>query len=264
LKEISILGCGWFGLPLAKRLVEKGYLVEGSTTTSEKLELLRNEGIEPYHIDFGIEEQHTDVSFFNSDILVVAIPPKRRAGESHAYPQKIESICRLAAKGQIQHLIFVSSTGVYPNTNRSFDESDLPEPDTESGKSLLQAEHIVKSYTDYTTTIVRFGGLYGGDRNPARFFGNKSDIPNGLAPVNLIHRDDCLGISESILDRKAFGHTYNACSPEHPSRSDFYRRAAETIGLESPTFINELLNWKKIESVNIPRYLNYTYKVSLF
>lgn len=265
MRNISILGCGWFGFPLAKKLVERGYQVNGSTTRKEKFELLRSDGIKPYLIDFGIEHQHTDIDFFLSDILIVAIPPKRRSGEIHAYPQKIEAICRLAAaQGKVRHLIYISSSGVYPNANKTFVETDLPEPDTESGSFLLKAEDIVKSHTDFSTTIVRFGGLYGAERDPARFFASKTDIPNGLAPVNLIHLDDCLGIIEAILDREAFGHLYNACSPEHPSRADFYTIAAKRAGLEPPIFLNELGSWKIIDSVNIPFYLSYTYKVSLF
>ena len=41
--EISIMGCGWLGLPLAAQLVKAGYNVKGSTTTPEKLEVLQAE-----------------------------------------------------------------------------------------------------------------------------------------------------------------------------------------------------------------------------
>ncbi|WP_321539617.1 NAD(P)-binding domain-containing protein [Flavobacterium piscinae] len=48
MKQISILGCGWLGMPLAKHLLQKGYSIKGSTTTETKLELLQNEGITPF------------------------------------------------------------------------------------------------------------------------------------------------------------------------------------------------------------------------
>jgi UDP-N-acetyl-D-mannosaminuronate dehydrogenase len=32
MKQISILGCGWLGLPLAKALLQKGFSVHGSKT----------------------------------------------------------------------------------------------------------------------------------------------------------------------------------------------------------------------------------------
>lgn len=32
---VSILGCGWLGLPLAEQLLAEGYSVKGSTTRAE-------------------------------------------------------------------------------------------------------------------------------------------------------------------------------------------------------------------------------------
>ncbi|WP_396187155.1 hypothetical protein [Flavobacterium sp.] len=48
--QISILGCGWLGLPLAKALLENGFAVKGSTTSQEKLSVLENSGIQPFII----------------------------------------------------------------------------------------------------------------------------------------------------------------------------------------------------------------------
>ena len=49
--KIGIIGCGWLGLPLAKEFISNNYKVKGSTTTKEKLEILKTEGIEAYLID---------------------------------------------------------------------------------------------------------------------------------------------------------------------------------------------------------------------
>ena len=49
-KKISILGCGWLGLPLAKSLLSKSYEVKGSTTSESKIDLLKNAGISPFQI----------------------------------------------------------------------------------------------------------------------------------------------------------------------------------------------------------------------
>jgi len=263
LKTISILGCGWFGLPLARKLLKNKFLVKGSTTSAEKLIVLNEAGIEPYLIDFSIENEIYDTQFFNSDILIVAIPPKRKSGESRFYPKKIESICTIAAENGIKQLILISSTGVYPNTRKEFNETDMPQPDTEWNKALLEAEKIAKEQKSFTTTILRFGGLFGPDRNPGRFFADKKDVPNGLAPVNMIHLTDCIGICRAILQNQAFGQIYNACSPEHPTRSEFYTNAAKKTGLKPPSFVPELLEWKIVSSKNIPYYLNYSFNETL-
>ena len=50
MKKIAILGCGWLGLPLAKKLIESGYTINGSTTRPEKIKTLRDNGIQPFLI----------------------------------------------------------------------------------------------------------------------------------------------------------------------------------------------------------------------
>ena len=46
-EKMAILGCGWLGLPLAKYFTSKGYIVKGSTTSIEKIEILKSFSIEP-------------------------------------------------------------------------------------------------------------------------------------------------------------------------------------------------------------------------
>ena len=48
-KNISIIGCGWLGFPLAKHLIRLGYHIKGSTTSKDKLTKLESEGIEAFH-----------------------------------------------------------------------------------------------------------------------------------------------------------------------------------------------------------------------
>ena len=43
--SISVLGCGWLGLPLAQRLVNQGYLVKGSSTRQSLIVELKKSNI---------------------------------------------------------------------------------------------------------------------------------------------------------------------------------------------------------------------------
>lgn len=262
-KRISILGCGWYGMALAKNLLKNGFIVKGSTTTANKLTLLKDNGIIPYLVTFQKEEENFDPDFFNCDNLVICIPPKRSTAEQHTFLAKIEKIARAANAAHIRQIIFISSTSVYGDHNQEVNELTEPIPDTDSGKALLAAERMLRANPNFTTTILRFGGLIGPNRDPGRFFAGKSNIPNGKAPVNLIHLNDCLGITLSILQKGAFGHTFNACAVEHPSRASFYTNAAVKSGFEKPDFIHELLNWKLVTSTIIPKQLDYNFQFSL-
>jgi len=259
---ISILGCGWYGLALAKAYIADEAMVKGSTTSAEKLALLEAEGIAPYLIDLAEEISINHRDFFTCDMLVIAIPPKSRSGEGEAYVVKMQHVVDAINKYEVKKVILISSTGVYADLNREVTEQTDPQPNTPSGQILLQAEEIFRQQITLKTTIIRFGGLIGPGRDPGRFFAEKKDIANGLAPINLIHLYDCIGITKAIITQGVFSQTINACTPHHPTRLDFYTQAAAKAGLVRPEFIPELKEWKIINSVAVGESLQYAYQIN--
>jgi nucleoside-diphosphate-sugar epimerase len=259
--NISILGCGWYGSALGKALIADGLKVKGSTTSPDKLRELAAMGIKPYIINFLPGEEIYDAAFFDCDVLFIAIPPKSRGGEGAAFIEKIKGIINAIKQHAVPNVVFISSTAVYADNNRHMNEETDPLPNTEAGKILFKAENIFRAESSFKTTIIRFAGLIGPGRNPGRFFAGKKEIPNGDAPVNLIHLDDCIGISKAILAKHAFGYLFNGCSPGHPAKADFYTQAALDSGFEKPEFIKEWKEWKIVESLNVGPVLDYQYKV---
>jgi len=257
---VSILGCGWYGKALAKSLTEKGTTVKGSATSPGKLEQLNLSGIDPYLVQFKADKTSYNPAFFNCDVLIISIPPKARQGEAAEYLPKIKNIISAILQHEIRKVIYVSSTAVYSDSNKEVSELDPPEPDTETGKILFDAEKLFESQTLFKTTIIRFAGLVGPGRHPGRFFAGKKNLPNGQAPVNLIHLDDCTGITIAVIEKDAFGVVLNAGSPHHPPKAEFYTNATAKAGLEIPEFINELKSWKLISSNLLTDVLNYEFK----
>ncbi|MBC7617194.1 MAG: NAD(P)H-binding protein [Pedobacter sp.] len=256
IKTISILGCGWYGFALAEALLADGYTVKGSTTSENKLAQFKEAGIMPYIVNLTTPE--FDADFFNCDVLIISIPPRKNNDALVSYVDQVKMIAHVAKAKQV---IFISSTGIYQDGNFIVNENTIPEPTSETGKSLLAAETALKGGTAFTTTIIRFGGLIGPNRNLAKHFAGKTGISNGLAPINLIHLYDCIGLTKTILSKNAFGLTYHAVSPNHPTRAAFYTQGCIDSGFEKPEFINELLDWKQIESVVVPAILDYKWKV---
>ncbi|MES2266258.1 MAG: SDR family oxidoreductase [Bacteroidota bacterium] len=259
---VSILGCGWYGLALAKALVASGVKVNGSTTSIEKLPLLDAEGINSFLIDLSADRLDYNPEFFTCDVLVIAIPPKARSGAGAEYVPKLKKVVSAIDKHSIKKVILISSTGIYADQNCELNELSDPKPNTPSGQVLFDAEELFKQQTGFETTIIRFGGLIGPGREPGRFFAGKKDIPNGLAPVNMIHQDDCVGFTLALIDKDAFGYTFNACTPHHPPKFAFYTHAAAKAGLQAPEFVPELKEWKVISSVNNDEFLGYKYGIT--
>ena len=261
---VSILGCGWYGRALAAKLVSSGIPVKGSATSPERAEQLAQAGIKSYVIKLDENESIYDVDFFKCDIIVIAIPPSFKKNQGKQYLPKIKNIIKAIVDHKVTKVIYISSTGVYADCNREVTENDLAQPDSESGQILRRAEELFLNENVFRTSIVRFGGLVGPGRNPARFFLNKTDIPNGLAPVNLIHQIDCVGVTCAIIERDRFGFIFNACAPDHPAKGDFYRKMARQNNIPSPIFLNELKYWKIVNSVNINSKLDYSFIIDVW
>ena len=244
--DVSILGCGWLGRPLGQQLVDDGVRVRGSTTTPDKLDRLRDDGIEPYRLALTPDLPDDTGDFFASDCLVLNVPPPRGADDVQArHGRQIDAVRTAAAEGGIERILFASSTGVYPNVERTVTEADQPPgaPDAlpgtrrATGRALLDVEARLLNDSRFATTVVRLGGLYGGDRHPGRFLAGRTDVGRPHAPVNLIHRDDCVALFQTVLKQEDVqGEVFNACADQHPTRRALYTQAAEHMGLEPPAF----------------------------
>lgn len=260
LNSISVLGCGWLGFPLATGLINYGYNVKGSTTSIDKLRVLFEAGIDPFLVQFpdACGSQNL-VNFLQSDTLILAVPPGRDQTKQTSYFGLINALAQVLPESSIKHIVFISSTSVYGESNSTINELDEPVPDTDAGKRMLLAEQII-SAIPVRKSLVRLSGLVGPGRHPGRFLAGKTQVPNGLAPVNLIHLNDAVGIILKILSDEGSEGVYNATAPLHPSKADFYSLASISLGLEAPQFIMEKRTWKEIESVRISRDLNYTFQ----
>lgn len=272
--KISILGCGWLGLPLAKSFLSKGYKVKGSTTSESKLDVLKNAGILPFQIQL---ESHQIIGAIEdflkvSDVLVIAIPPGLRKAHPTStemtFVNKVKTLIPFIEKSGVQKVIFVSSTSVYADSFPIVEitEETMPNPDTESGKQLVIAETLLQSNLNFKTTVIRFGGLLGDDRHPAKFLAGKPNVENPDAPVNLIQREDCIGIIEKILkqvqhDNWEWNQTFNAVAPQHPTRKAYYHKKAEILNLPLPTFVeNSESKGKMISSKKVEIILGYSFQ----
>lgn len=257
--QISILGCGWLGLPLAKSLLQNGFPIKGSTTSLEKISLLESEGITPFLVRLEEQQICASVADFlaDSQILIINIPPKLRGGSTENFVAKITTLLPFIENSTVEKVLFVSSTSVYGEDNEVVTEATVLNPDTEGGRQLAIVENVLQKNSRFQTTILRFGGLISDDRNPVRFLSGRENIENPDAPINLIHQDDCIGIIEKIIALNSWGETYNAVAPFHPTRQEYYTQKATKLNLALPKFAasniivgKTILNNKLIEALD--------------
>lgn len=246
-KTISILSCGWLGESLAEDLVKKGFQVKGATTHNDKQNRLSQKGIEAFLIRF--EELNAKmVEFLNSEILILNLTIK----DIELYRRFLP----LLEQSPVKKLILISSTGVYKNSRYPIDEnSELRD------SPWVAIENLTKDNPNYQTTILRFSGLFGGNRKPGNFLSGKR-MKQGDAPVNLIHRDDCIQIINEIIKQEVWEECFNCSADTHPFKKEFYTKAAEIIGVPLPIFDEEEgvnSSFKLITNEKLKRRLNYQF-----
>lgn len=253
---ISILGCGWLGLPLGKYLVENGHSVKGSTTSESKLALLSETGIEPFLLKFSPQIEGNNINhFLNSEILIICIPPRAGKYGDDFHVQQIESLLEYLPSSKVKSIIYTSSTSVYPDLNREVNEED----EVVENHALIKVENLLKSVPK-NVAILRCGGLMGGERIPAKYFAGKT-INTGKIPVNYVHQEDVIHIITMILEQGFWNETFNVVSPIHPIREEIYLKNCEELGFKKPIFEepSEEIPFKIISSQKLIQRTGYKF-----
>lgn len=247
--KISILGCGWLGLPLATFLIKQGFNLNGSVRFTQKIALLQSKNITPFLVDIDTENE-IDLDFLAAEVLIISIPSKNLIG--------FQKLMSQIEKSSIKKIIFISATSVYPNSEKLITEAhetlDTP---------LAKIEKLFVANTNFKSTILRFGGLFGAERKPGNFFKNGRIIKNPEGVVNMIHQEDCIALIHKIIQKGISNDVFNACTDTHPTRREFYTKAKLNLGEETPMFEeNQPILMKKVSSEKIKDVLDFTFKHS--
>ncbi|MDO5053878.1 MAG: SDR family oxidoreductase [Pasteurella oralis] len=239
MKSVSIVGLGWLGLPLARHLKNLGWEVKGSKRTHEGAEQMRLIRLESYPLELTpeINADPDDLTMLLSvDSLVINIPPSQYFFNPQHYVLGIQNLVNEALLHGISHLIFISSTSVFPEITGQFDESCIPQPESEMAKAIVEVEQWLFQLENIDCDIIRFGGLVGDDRHPVYSLAGK-EIRAGNSPVNLVHFDDCARAIQLLLETPSYQRLYHVVAPEHPRKAEYYSAMAEKLGIEAPHFI---------------------------
>ncbi|MBW8362642.1 MAG: NAD-binding protein [Kaistella sp.] len=213
--KIAIIGCGWVGKRLAKYLTARNHHVIATTTSPAKIAGLEAVAVEVHLLDFS---KNNDFEFLNSaDAAIFSMPISR-----DSWLTGFEKMKNIFPK-----TILFSSTGIYPQENRTFNENETANLRADI---LASEDSIRKKYPQ--TNILRFGGLMGDERSVQNFFTNR--IPeHPEKPVNYIHYEDILTIVEEILNSDKKSVIYNIVAPEHPSIGEILNIITENKSVES-------------------------------
>ena len=187
MKAITILGTGWLGLELALDLKQK-YKIKVSSRTAEKIKIYEDEGLASYILN----EDNLDSleQLLETNYLFINFPPSK----FNDYVSFLSKIYNHKSIKNIEKIIFISSTSIYPNIERLFNEEyEIKES---SSKLVFEAENLVKEKSD---VIFRVAGLVGG----SRYFGKRSAnkvVEYPKTPINFVHRNDVIEATKFVIE----------------------------------------------------------------
>jgi len=232
--RISIIGLGWFGNSLAE-ILKGNHIVCGTKSTHEGAKSRDANSVPAYYLNLNERVDYAKlVPVFDVDCVVVNIPPS--AAKSLGYSDLMKKILDGIKRYKVKHLIFISSTSVFGDHQLKVDEDTIPEPTRGNGEVLFRAENFLAAYFAGRLSIVRPGGLVGGDRHPAKYLAGRKNISGRDHHVNLVHRNDLIALTQFLIENESERSCFHAVASHHPTKKEYYTVAAGKMGLAKPQF----------------------------
>ena len=233
MKKVAVIGCGWLGLPLALELKSKGYEVYGYARRQEIQENLKANQISVLDLPTRLD---------NVNVVISTLTPPKSEEDQSVHRQ----IAQAAHENQSSQLIYTSSISVYPDRNALLSEE---ENDPEHPISKLE-ELYINQFAN--TTILRLGGLYGGERHPAKYLSGRTNVAKPLAPINLVSRERVINSILKCIERNIQSEIINIVDPEHPTRIAYYTEVCKQLDIAQPSFeesfeMGKIVSTKKME-----------------
>jgi nucleoside-diphosphate-sugar epimerase len=280
--RILIIGCGYVGTALGAEFARQGHEVFGVRRDAEgevelaaaKIKLLVADVTKP-----------ADLAALPGpfDWVVNCVSSTRGGVEEYraAYLEGTRNLIDWlsAQPAPPKKFVYTSSTSVYGQTDGSqVKETSSTNPDSETSRVLVETEKLLLDAAQqkkFPAVVLRVAGIYGPDRGHLflQYLKNDAKIPGkGERIINMIHRDDLVGVIIAALKNGRAGEVYNAVDDEPVAQIHFFRWLSETLGKWMPPFTPEEetgerkrgLTNKKVQNRRLKMELGYQFRYPNF
>jgi nucleoside-diphosphate-sugar epimerase len=214
--DVLIVGCGYCGHALGRRLVARGARVWGSTR--DDVAGLQSVGVTPLRWELAARQWPVPEALREGLVDVVyMVPPLPGADPNGAMAAALEA---LEARLRVRSLVYVGATSVYGDMLGASVSAQTPRrPLGERGRQRAEAEDLALELGTgfgWRVTLARLPGIYGPGRNLLEKLraGQYKLVDGGRKWTARIHRDDVAMGVEALLRHGVHGEGYVLCDDE--------------------------------------------------
>ncbi len=233
--DVLILGAGFSGAAIARRLLPEARSVAGTTRSPERRQALADIGLDALVYDGETISPALRAAMERTTHLVQSIAPGK-AGDPLMRPG-MPDITTLMPN--LRWAAYLSTVGVYGDHKGAWVTEDAPlEPVSDRSKERVEAEQAwldLGEAADIPVAVLRLSGIYGPGRN------GFCNLANGTARrlvkpgqvFNRIRVEDIAG-SVAFLSEKGIGGIFNVTDDEPAPPQDVVLEAARLMGVTPP------------------------------
>jgi len=240
--RVLVLGCGYVGLRLVRRLVEEGHEVTGTTRQRTRFPEIEAAGARPALAEALEANSILPLVEWRPQVVYDLVAPQR-AGEERYTLWGTRNVAAAFFQLPLEALVYLSSTSVYGRRGGDWtDEETPPAPASPLGEARLEAEEIyLRLYHErgLPVRICRAPGIYG----PGRTLRGRLEtgayrrMEDEGRWVSRIHVDDLVSGLIGAWQRGRPGGTYLICDDEPVTGQEYAELTAELLAVPLPPMV---------------------------
>lgn len=228
--NILIAGYGYVGSALADELMRDNHQVWAICRSAKQVNFTL---IQKDLFSLNAQDIPQDI-----DYVFYMLSAGERSIDAYqkAYPQGLRQLLGCLDLTNIKRLFYISSTGVYANSDQWQDESAQIKPNNEFSKVLLEAEQVALAAA-VPATVIRFGGLYGPGRTSLidKVKQGQATLSEQDHYTNRIHRVDAARVCVHLMNMTAPESCYNGVDCACVPYNEVVQYLAKQLGVAPPT-----------------------------
>jgi nucleoside-diphosphate-sugar epimerase len=233
-----IVGCGYTGLRLARRLHPR-WQVSATARSTGAAASLAAAGISVVRADLDVPLAPGSLAQVADGAAIAYLSPPPDTG---ATDPRLANFLAALGPARPSVLLYMSTTGVYGDTRGETVTEDSPlAPSNDRSRRRVAAEAAARAWCDargVRCVVLRVPGIYGPGRLPLDRLqrGEPALRPEDAGPGNRIHVDDLVAACVAALERPVHG-AFNVTDGNPATTTEFVQRTAAIAGLPAPPLV---------------------------